>query len=481
MKKILQIIYTILFSALFALSALTLHAQIDPNVKPVPTQAKPIKIGEFHTFVTDNNMKVFLIRKTGYPKFRISIQFGVPYIQQETQPEVKSVVSHIFSKGSSLFTAQEMKDKADYYAATVLGSVINVTCTGMKNQLDMFMPMMSSYLTSPAINEANIEEAVQKGISRVSTPKKASKQNLINELKDSLSFYKNCYPNPVEESVEGYKAVNQELVAQFFNTYINPENSFCIMSGDFTVEEANEVLTSYLKGWKSGSKIERDEIKEFTTNFPVSRTIYVFDKPNAVQSRIDVRWPLGDAFPYGNNEPLLMVMNQIYGSGFLSNLNKNIRIDKGLSYGANNILAININGGFSSSGTLVSNSETVYALENILFEMLRMRNELVSQEDLDIAKNGLIGDFARNMSVLNSPAIIGFGMVKDKYDLPDDYLQNYPLHISKITAQDIRAASQKYINPFECVIYIDGIVDELRGKLEKFGPVEYYSQDGIRL
>ena len=165
----------------------------------------------------------------------------------------------------------------------------------------------------------------------------------------------------------------------------------------------------------------------------------------------------------------------------MSNLNQNIRLDKGLSYGANNILSINITGGQCSSNTLVRNSQTAYALENIFLEMLKMRNELVCAKTLDMAKNGLIGDYARSMSQLNSPAIIGFGMVKDKFNLPDDYLTTYPLKIASVTAEDIREAAQKYIKPYESLIIIEGKVADIKGTLEKFAPVEYYTQEGVRI
>jgi predicted Zn-dependent peptidase len=110
-----------------------------------------------------------------------------------------------------------------------------------------------------------------------------------------------------------------------------------------------------------------------------------------------------------------------------------------------------------------------------------MRDELVPEEVLQMAKNGLLGDFSLSMSNINSPAIIGFGMVKDKYNLPDDYLKTYPERLKSITAEDIRKAAQKYIKPYECLVFIEGKVEDIKGTLEKFGEVEYYTSDGKRI
>ncbi len=460
----------------------SIDAQINPNIKPEPTEAKAIKIGEFKSFTADNNMKVFLIRRAGYPKFRIAIDFGIPLIPNERQPEIKNILSDIFSVGNGNYTKTQITNKADFYASSVSCSVNNATCSGMKGMIDTLLPLMSSYITNPLINDSIVNLLKEKRVKEFKEKKdksgKTSKSTFSAKLQDSLQFYKEIPFPRVEESLERYLNISADSIRGYFSKYLNTENSYCIITGDFTVEEINELIKKYFKGWKSGVKYTENYKNSYEKNFPEKTKIYVIDNPLAVQSRISVKWPLGDAFPYGDNEPLLMVMNQIYGAGYLSNLNRNIRLDKGLSYGANNFLVINITGGYCSSNTLVRNSETAYALENIFYEMFKMRNEIVSQSTLDMAKNGLIGDYARSMSQLNSPVIIGFCMVKDKFNLPDDYLATYPLKLSKITAEQIRTGAQRYIRPYESVVIIEGKVDDIKGTLEKFGPVEYYSSDG---
>lgn len=469
----------------FIISFGSLSAQINPDLKPEPSDAKPIKIGEFHSFTAGNNMKVFLIKKSGYPKFRVSIDFGVPLIPEEREPEARKILADILSKGTLKYDSDTIKTITDFYASSVGGTVNGVSCAGMMSQLETMMTIMVSYITAPKISDELVRDFAQKSASRVreskKSPKKELPRNFMATLEDSLTFYKAESLPKIEERAEVYDTITKASVISYFNKYINPDNSYCIISGNFSIEEADSLLTNSLKEWKGGQRYQEHFTNSYTPNFPQTRKIYVVDKPDAVQSKISVKWPLGDAFPYGDNEPLLMVMNQIYGDGYLSNLNKNIRLDKGLSYGAKNFLSNNITGGNCTSTTMVRNEMTAYALENIFFEMLRMRNELVSEETLKMAKNGLLGDFSLSMSNINSPAIIGFGMVKDKYNLPDDYLKNYPEKLKSITADDVRRAAQKYIKPYECLVFIEGKVADIKGTLEKYGAVEYYTSDGKRI
>lgn len=471
----------IINTILFCVFALVTNAQINPDIKPAPLDPKPIAIGEFHSFTADNGMEVFLVRKPGYPKFRISFEFNVPAIPEETQPEVRKVINDIFEGGNDLFTSSQIREKADFYAASITSSGRTITCAGMKRYLDVLMPLATAYIVAPSLNEQMVKSSVESGIKKLTSEPKSGpeiKKQFIAVLVDSLAFTKNENQVKKTASVEGYKSVTLKDTKAYFSKYINPGNSTCMILGDFTVEEANALIQKYLKKWKKGEKYVSSYENNYTTRVPKQRKIYVVDKPDAVQSRISVNWPLIDAFPYGDNEPVLMVMNQIYGDGYLSYLNRNIRLDKGLSYGAKNFLNINVTGGSCNSVVLVRNEQTAYALENIIYEMLRIRNQLVDKADLEMAINGMLGDYARTMSQLNSPSIIGFGMVKSMYNLPDNYLQTYPLKLAKITADDVRKAAQKYVKPYECDVVIEGKVSDLKGTLDKFGSIVYYTNDG---
>ncbi len=465
----------------------SVFGQIDPDVKPAPDRPKPIRIGEFHSFVADNGLKVFLVRRADYPKFRISIDANLPSVFDEQEPELRDILGGLQSAGNRKYSAAEVSHIEKYYAATISISPRTLVCAGMKEHADRLMPVAAAYYTAPSFDSRLVDSLVAakiEALSRKKAPhKKSISDNVMGYLMDSLRFARELNPKtPKEESEAGYREIDSKAVEGYFRRYVNPNNASCMLIGDFTTEEANRFVCRYFKGWKRGPAVETPTFKkEYETNYPDSRRIYVVDKPGAVQSRVVVSWPLGDAYPYSDNEPVLEIMNQVYGAGYMSNLNRNIRLEKGLSYGANNNLGLDVTGGSCNTIVMVRTAETAYALENILFEMLRMRNELPSEQTFEIALNGKIGDYARSMSRLNSPAIIGFGLLREQYGLPDDYLARYADRLQAVTREDVMKASRKYINPFKCHIYITGDAAALRGTLEQYGTVEYYDARGNRL
>jgi zinc protease len=477
MKKILAILFTFAF-------CMAASAQINPDVKPAAfLDDKPAEIGKYYSFTADNGMEVFLIRKEGYPKFRFSISFNVPTLFEEQQPEIRRITADILSKGSTRFSEKRIKEISEQLAGNVSSSVNSVVCSGLKRDINQYMPMLSGYLQSPLMNKDTIALTVAKEIKALKEKKDKpkSKSEWIQKLQDSLTFTKDGNPAPEVATIDGYKAISASDVRHYMKSYLNPKNSFCLVTGDFTVEEVKTLIAGNFKKWQGGEKFVSTYKSKYTPNYPTDRKIYVVDKPGAVQSKVGVSWPLIDGFAYGDNEPVLLIMNQIYGDGYNSKLNQNLRGDKGLTYGAHNFLNLNITGGSCTSQAMVRTAETAYALENIFFEMLRVRNEKVSQQDLDMAINGMLGDYARSISQLNSPTIIGFCMVKSEFKLPNDYLNTYPDKISKITAEDIRKTAQQYVQPYACNVVIEGNLAELKGKLEKFGPVFYFTSKGIRV
>ncbi|MGE0092636.1 MAG: M16 family metallopeptidase [Bacteroidales bacterium] len=281
-----------------------------------------------------------------------------------------------------------------------------------------------------------------------------------NKLKDSLLFNKTIYTSKPDFDTNHLKAITFENISDYFKKYINPNNAFIMMIGDFTFKEVETLVMDKFSAWEPGEAYS-DDGKDYklVKNYPKHTQIYFLHVPDATQSSISVTWPLDDAFPYAQNEPALKVLNQIFGESYSSYLNSNLRLDKGLTYGVKSFLNINASGGSIDVRTKVRSQETAYALENIFYEMLRIRNQLVSQETLQLAKNGLIGDYAVSMSSITSPAILGFGMVKEKYSLPDNYLETYPSKINAVTAQQVREYAQKYIKPNGCIIFIEGNLD----------------------
>jgi zinc protease len=174
----------------------------------------------------------------------------------------------------------------------------------------------------------------------------------------------------------------------------------------------------------------------------------------------------------------VQVMNRVLGAGPASRLFRNIREDKGYTYG--------INSGFSAThyinyfvlSTSVRTEVTGPALEEIFRELRDIRDRVVPTDELEGAKRALVAGFA--LSTENPATGLNNAMMIKEYGLAADYWDLYPGKISQVTAEDVQRVARKYIPVDNAQIVAVGDAAKVREALAKFGPVEDWDSDGHR-
>lgn len=165
MKNIIALLFTLVFTT-------ALSAQINPDVKPVPIDEKPLETGEYISFTAENGMEVFVIRKEGYPKFRFSITYNLPKLPEEQQPEVRKIIADLLSKGNSKNTAKRISEITEQLAGEVGSAVNNIYCNGLKRDINQLLPLLSDYLQYPMLNKDTLAACVEKEITALNGQKK---------------------------------------------------------------------------------------------------------------------------------------------------------------------------------------------------------------------------------------------------------------------------------------------------------------------
>jgi predicted Zn-dependent peptidase len=91
----------------------------------------------------------------------------------------------------------------------------------------------------------------------------------------------------------------------------------------------------------------------------------------------------------------------------------------------------------------VRNEVTSEALNQIIAEINRLRNEIVGEDELQMVKNVVAGNFSR--SIENPLTIVKFAFAKKNLNLPSDYFENQIMYIQSVTSDDIIRVANKYL------------------------------------
>jgi zinc protease len=133
---------------------------------------------------------------------------------------------------------------------------------------------------------------------------------------------------------------------------------------------------------------------------------------------------------------------------------KNIREEKGLTYGISSSLVTLSNDGYFMIGTDVKKEFTQQTIDEIKKEIYRLQTELVGDEELQTVKNFMAGEFAGSLNTAFEVADRRKILLLD--GLPADFFNRYIDQIHATTAEDIRYVASTYFKPEDMVEVVVG-------------------------
>jgi predicted Zn-dependent peptidase len=138
-----------------------------------------------------------------------------------------------------------------------------------------------------------------------------------------------------------------------------------------------------------------------------------------------------------------LMANDILGGGGAGYLFKNLREDKGYTYGAYSSIGSNRYGVSKfRAGAKVRNMVTDSAVSEIIKEISKIRFEKVDSELLKNAKAKYVGNFIRQSE--NPQTIASYALNIKLNNLPDDFYETYLENINTVNEDDVKRVANKY-------------------------------------
>jgi len=257
---------------------------------------------------------------------------------------------------------------------------------------------------------------------------------LANRQINQLIFGQNHpYSEPITEQIIN-KINSSDLLNYIKTKLVNP---YFIFTGSKSTA-IEEILEEY--GFNKGSfEIENtNEVQAFETE---GEELII--KEGSTQNSIR----MGKKLPSKKNPDFFKIslVNLILGGYFGSRLMKNIREEKGLTYGIHSSITPFKTYSIFKISSECNNKLTETVKSEIISELTKLREELVDIEELTVAKNYLLGAISRNFD--------GAFNISDRFktflEIDNDYSYyiSYFKAIHDINAQDIRECANNYFDP----------------------------------
>jgi predicted Zn-dependent peptidase len=262
-----------------------------------------------------------------------------------------------------------------------------------------------------------------------------------------------------------------ETLARFHDLHYRPNNAMLTVVGDVTLNDLLPKIKRLFADWKSADVP--------ATPLPAvagqsSSRIHLIDRPGSVQTvlllgNLGIERTDPDYFS-------LLVMDKVVGGGPAARLFMNLREDKSYTYGAYSSFSGSKYRGVWLASTEVRTDVTEGAMQELMKEFKRIREEAVPPAEMDNAKRALVGSFA--LSLEEPQSLLGNIVTQKIFGLPADYWDTYPQKVASVTAQDVQRAAQKYVDLEHLQVVAVGDAPKIREALVRFGTVETYDADG---
>jgi zinc protease len=266
-------------------------------------------------------------------------------------------------------------------------------------------------------------------------------------------------PSPGTEATVG--AITRDDVVSFHAQLYTPRNASLVVVGDTTPDAIARELEAALGGWTPGAGARAAPPEPPAAPKGVSVTLV--DKPGAPQSylavgQVGVRRRDPDYVD-------LTVLNAIVGGQFASRLNRNLREDKGYTYGAYSAFSFRLGPGPFTAGAAVHTGVTREALAELVRELTDLVGPRpVTRPELEFAKDrivrGYASEFATTYDVAHTLSDLAL------YDLPDDEFTTYPARVGAVTVDDVNRVARRHIHPDRLAILVVGDRARVEGPLK---------------
>jgi predicted Zn-dependent peptidase len=422
--------------------------QLNRSVAPGFYAIEKLVFPEYQKIEIKNEVFLYALKAGTQAVIRLDLIFDAGLVRQLQSAQANFTAS-MLSEGTPTKSAFALAEALDYYGsyfqtrANADDAVATLYC--LEKHLSQCLPLFMEALTESIFPEKELDIQKKNSLSKLS----------VNEKKNGYlckkHYYKNIYganhPYAAFSNAENIQAITRETLQQFYqNNYIQGLK-YVMLSGQFS-ESSITLISTHIKN----SKFEPKQFQQPVLNSLLNPGKHFIEKSDSVQSALRI----GKSSISRSDADFrkLQFLNLIFGGYFGSRLMKNIREDKGLTYGIYSVLEPNLYGASWYIDTDINTKNRTAGIEEIYKEIEIIKTQPIPSEEINTAKNYYLGSFLKS---LDGPFSLAdrLKIIIDN-NLTDNYYPEFVSILNNTTAQDLQGLANKYFSTDDIVEVVVG-------------------------
>jgi len=446
-----------------------------PAAPRSPTVPKPVER------TLGNGLRVIVVENHQTPLVaaRLTVKNGGE-VDPASLSGVADMTGSLLTKGTKTRTAPQIAQEIE-----ALGGQLNsgagwdasrASVNVISSKTEPAMTILADVVENPVFQDEEIERLRQQYLDGLSVGMN-SPGTLADWVASRVVFGDNAYGHPVAGTPESIARIKRDDITAMHATYYRPDNAMLVIGGDIKTDDAFKLAERLFGGWAKPSTPLRASSAKGATASSDKQRIVVVDMPGAGQAAVVFARP---GIARTDPEYFSGIVANAVLSGYSGRLNQEIRIKRGLSYGARSSLDVRRDVGpfFASAQTKNQSGAEVASL--LVGELTRLSSEAVSATELTPRKAVLIGGFGRSLETtegmiaqIASLALYGLDLVE---------INNYINNVQAVTPAGIQKFVGARLGVGDANIIIVGDAKDFVEPLRKqFPNVEIVKRDELDL
>jgi predicted Zn-dependent peptidase len=414
-----------------------------------------------------NGLRLTVVPKPKLPIVHLALQMRAGASAAAVPvPGLAAFTADMLDEGTASRTALEISDDVDFLGASLASASgydrVTVSLNVLSSKLGTGLELLGDVVARPAFPEDELERVRERRKTRLLQRLDEPRALADTAFAHVLFGDQHPYGHPLLGNARTLGDIDRDDVVRYRDRFLHPANARLIAVGDVDARELASTLDSVLADWPAGDG------RPAPGPFPVldgRPGVTIVDKPGAPQSeirvgRVGVARDTADYFP-------IVVLNTVLGGSFTSRLNRNLREDKGFTYGARSSFAARAHPGPFTASVAVHTPVTAEAVREIVREIRRIRDERVPAAELSRARSYVALRFPQRFETVRGVS----GQVADVvlHDLPRDFLDTYVDRIQSVDADDVWHAAGRHLRMDDLRVVVAGDRQAIEGPLAALG------------
>ena len=430
--------------------------------------AAEFKLPAFETAKLPNGLTVYMMERHDVPLIAVRAVVKAGAVNDGKQAGLANLTGDGVLLGSARHSKAEIDQAFDFRGAVLAGGggseQSTVAANFARKDTDTLLPLFAELVQAPSFDATELDKLRTRKVDGLKQAKESPRMVVGNYYRAML-FGNAAYGNPASGTVNSLTALKQDDVKAFHQRYFRPDNAALVVVGDFDPAEMRKKVEALFGQWKAeGSAPQR-------TNYGAVQAdkarVWVVNKSDAIETTFLIGGP-----GIARNDPdyvPLQVLNTVLGGRFTSWLNDELRVNSGLTYGANSGFNTLSQTGTFSISSFTALPKTEAALDLALKTYDRLWSKGIDKATLDSAKAYVKGQFPPRYETSEQLA----SLLGDMYanDVSRSQIDNFMKDVDSLTPERAKQLVEKHFPRKNLQMVLVGKAAEIGKIAAKYGEV----------